>query len=208
MGSVKLLNFCIKKKKNFTRCQDVKTICYMFFFSKKSVHYESSTMYQVNRCQEWESKPSLSTKKKKFVNVKPVRFLHSTRSEMKNQGLCRISDHKKLLPFLILTRKSPVAGPAPPLSWNSCFGKRAGQGFWFYKYCRSLDILYIYIHKYIYIKFLKIILNYCSFQIANNVTFIIAWKKKKCLNSFEILWYLWLMNSEWVFRRFRSHLVF
>lgn len=76
--------FCIKKqKKNFTRCQDVKTICYMFFFSKKSVHYESSTMYQVNRCQEWESKPSLSTKKKKFVNVKPVRFLHSTRSEMK-----------------------------------------------------------------------------------------------------------------------------
>lgn len=79
--------FCIKKqKKNFTRCQDVKTICYMFFFSKKSVHYESSTMYQVNRCQEWESKPSLSTKKKKkFVNVKPVRFLHSTRSEMKKK---------------------------------------------------------------------------------------------------------------------------
>lgn len=79
--------FCIKKqKKNFTRCQDVKTICYMFFFSKKSVHYESSTMYQVNRCQEWESKPSLSTKKKKFVNVKPVRFLHSTRSEMKKKN--------------------------------------------------------------------------------------------------------------------------
>lgn len=33
--------FCIKKKENFTRCQDVKTICYSFFFSflsKKSVH--------------------------------------------------------------------------------------------------------------------------------------------------------------------------
>lgn len=94
-GECQTIELLYKKKKNFTRCQDVKTICYMFFFSKKSVHYESSTMYQVNRCQEWESKPSLSTKKKKFVNVKPVRFLHSTRSEMKNQGLCRISDHTK-----------------------------------------------------------------------------------------------------------------
>lgn len=150
----------------------------MFFFSKKSVHYESSTMYQVNRCQEWESKPSLSTKKKKkFVNVKPVRFLHSARSEMKNQGLCRVSDHK-IWPFLILTRKSPATIPVIPLFWSPDFRKRLGQGFWFYKYCRSLDILYIYTHKYIYIKFLKIILNYCSFQIANNLTFIIAWKKK------------------------------
>lgn len=150
------MNFLYKKtKKNFTRCQDVKTICYMFFFSKKSVHYESSTMYQVNRCQEWESKPSLSTKKKKkFVNVKPVRFLHSTRSEMKKK--------KKIKAYVeqVTTTKWPFFDSHSQESrCRSCtspflelsFGERPGQGCWFYKYCRSLDILYIYIHKYIYI---------------------------------------------------------
>ncbi|TFK11588.1 insulin-like growth factor 2 mRNA-binding protein 2 [Platysternon megacephalum] len=89
-GACQTIELLYKEKKNFTRCQDVKTICYMFFFSKKSVHYESSTMYQVKSLSGMRVKAFL-VHKEKFVNVKPVRFLHLTRSDMKNQGLCRIT---------------------------------------------------------------------------------------------------------------------
>ena len=63
---------------------------------------------------------------KKFVNVKPVGFLHSARSEMKNQGLCRISDHKKYdhlgfslarVPPRVLRLPSPGA-PASGRAWR------------------------------------------------------------------------------------------
>lgn len=160
MGSVKLLNFCIKKKKNFTRCQYVKTICYMFFFSKKSVHYESSTMYQVNRCQEWESKPSLSTKKKKFVNVKPVRFRHSTRSELKEKKKIKayVETVNHEICYFVWSTLLRISPAFPALFFGSDFGERMGQGFWFYKYCRSLAIfiyMCIYIYRYIYISIEK-----------------------------------------------------
>lgn len=128
-------------------------------------------------------------KKKKFVNVKPVRFLHSTRSEMKKKKIKAYVEQvttKKWPFFDSHSQESRCRSCTSPFLELS-FGERPGQGCWFYKYCRSLDILYIYIHKYIYIKFFKIILNYCSFQIANNLTFIIAWKKRKP-NVFKLFW--------------------
>lgn len=75
-------------------------------------------------------------KKKKFVNVKPVRFLHSTRSEMKKKKnknkikayVEQVTTKKKNKDlFLILTRKSPMASPAPPLSWSSASGRDQGR---------------------------------------------------------------------------------
>lgn len=68
-GECQTIELLYKKqqKKNFTRCQDVKTICYMFFFSKKSVHYESSTMYQVKSLSGMRVKAFLVHKKEKSL---------------------------------------------------------------------------------------------------------------------------------------------